>query len=99
MACLLLINCTFAAFLNISGLYAVKLLGAPSAQIAAKLNVPIVALLSCTIMGETLTLIQAASALLLLFAVWMFEYAQKHEINDVNTLLSPLNPGQKPWKF
>merc|ERR550514_320862 len=92
MACFLLCNCTFAACLNISGLYSIKLMGAPAAQIASKLNVPLVALLSCAFMGESLTLTQAACALVLISSVWMFEHAQEHEVSDWNSLLGKLPP-------
>lgn len=80
-------NIASAACLNISAMYTIKMLGAPAAQIAGKFNVLVVASLSCAILGETLTLRQGASTLLIICGAALFEKAQAHKINDVKGLL------------
>lgn len=81
-------NIASAACLNISAMYTIKMLGAPAAQIAGKFNVLVVASLSCAILGETLTLRQGASTLLIICGAALFEKAQAHKINDVKGLLN-----------
>jgi len=81
-------NIAIAACLNISAVYAIKLLGAPAAQIAGKLNVLVVAVLSCALLGETLTLRQGASSLLILAGAALFEKAQSKKIDTLGGMLS-----------
>jgi drug/metabolite transporter (DMT)-like permease len=83
-------NVALAACLNISAVYAIKMLGAPAAQIAGKLNVLVVASLSCALLGETLTLKQGASTLLIIGGATLFEKAQKNKINDIHGLMKQL---------
>jgi len=80
-------NIAIAACLNISAVYAIKQLGAPAAQIAGKLNVLVVAVLSCALLGETLTLRQGASSLLILAGAALFEKAQAKKIDTLGGML------------
>jgi drug/metabolite transporter (DMT)-like permease len=80
-------NISAAVCLNISVMYAIKMLGAPAAQIAGKLNVLVVAALSCALLGETLTLRQGASTLLIIAGAGLFEKAQSKKLNDLHSLL------------
>jgi len=81
-------NIAIAACLNISAVYAIKQLGAPAAQIAGKLNVLVVAVLSCALLGETLTLRQGGSSLLILAGAGLFEKAQSKKIDNLSGLLA-----------
>merc|ERR1719310_2479476 len=81
-------NIAFAACLNISAVYTIKMLGAPAAQIAGKLNVLVVASLSCAFLGETLTLKQGASTLLIIGGATLFEKAQRNNIQDLDGLIA-----------
>jgi len=80
-------NIAIAACLNISAVYAIKMLGAPAAQIAGKLNVLVVAVLSCALLGETLTMRQGASSLLILAGAALFEKAQSKKLDTLGGLL------------
>merc|ERR1719379_1815910 len=80
-------NVACAACLNISAVYTIKLLGAPAAQIAGKLNVLVVASLSCALLGETLTVKQGASTLLIIGGAALYEKAQKNNINNLESLM------------
>lgn len=80
-------NIAFAACLNISAVYTIKLLGAPAAQIAGKMNVLVVASLSCALLGETLTLRQGASTLFIIAGAAIFEKAQKRNVKDLTGLI------------
>lgn len=83
-------NIAFAACLNICAVYTIKMLGAPAAQIAGKLNVLVVASLSCALLGETLTLRQGVSTLFIIAGAAVFEKAQRGNINNVKGLLAAM---------
>eukprot|EP00746_Dinoflagellata_sp_MGD_P152163 gnl/MRDRNA2_/MRDRNA2_83473_c0_seq2.p1 gnl/MRDRNA2_/MRDRNA2_83473_c0~~gnl/MRDRNA2_/MRDRNA2_83473_c0_seq2.p1 ORF type:complete len:256 (+),score=67.64 gnl/MRDRNA2_/MRDRNA2_83473_c0_seq2:91-768(+) len=87
-------NVCFAACLNISAVYTIKMLGAPAAQIAGKLNVLVVASLSCALLGETLTLKQGASTILIIGGATLFEKAQKNKINTLKGFMAHVH-GEK----
>lgn len=81
-------NVASAVIYNISAMYTIKMLGAPAAQIAGKLNVLIVAALSCAWFGETLTMKEALSAFLIIAGANMYEKAQRNDISKFETLLA-----------
>merc|ERR1719161_126293 len=86
-ACTLIVNVLAATCLQISAAFCIKMLGAPAAQIAGKLNVLVVASLSCALLGETLTLKQGASTLLIIGGAALYEKAQKNKIQDLRGLM------------
>eukprot|EP00746_Dinoflagellata_sp_MGD_P152164 gnl/MRDRNA2_/MRDRNA2_83473_c0_seq3.p1 gnl/MRDRNA2_/MRDRNA2_83473_c0~~gnl/MRDRNA2_/MRDRNA2_83473_c0_seq3.p1 ORF type:complete len:415 (+),score=81.86 gnl/MRDRNA2_/MRDRNA2_83473_c0_seq3:103-1245(+) len=90
----MILNVMCAACLNISAVYAIKMLGAPAAQIAGKLNVLVVASLSCALLGETLTLKQGASTILIIGGATLFEKAQKNKINTLKGFMAHVH-GEK----
>lgn len=72
-----------AVIYNISAMYTIKMLGAPAAQIAGKLNVLVVAALSCAFFNETLTLKEAVSAFLIVTGASLYEKAQRNNIHNL----------------
>lgn len=87
-ACTLIVNVLAATCLQISAAFCIKMLGAPAAQIAGKLNVLVVAALSCALLGETLTLKQGASTLLIIGGAALYEKAQRNNIQDLDGLIA-----------
>merc|ERR1719335_495283 len=84
---LMMANIACAVMLNISVMYCIKMLGAPAAQIAGKLNVLVVAALSAALLGETLTLKQGLSTCFIIAGAGLFEKAQKNKVQDLKGLL------------
>lgn len=85
---LLIANVVAAMGVNIFGMCTIKMLGAPAAQIAGKFNVLVAATLACTFMGETLTVVQGLSGLLIVGGAAIFEKAQEKKLNDVQGILA-----------
>jgi drug/metabolite transporter (DMT)-like permease len=76
-----------ASVLNVSGMYVIKMLGAPAAQIASQFNTIVVAALSCAFLGETFTVRQGAATVLILIGVHIYEEAQNKKVKDLSGLL------------
>jgi len=72
-AALLAVSAFCAVFLSIMGMFLIKMLGAPAAQIAGKMNILMTVAVSSSFMGERLTLPFVAGSAMVLLGASIFE--------------------------
>merc|ERR1712014_321698 len=78
VCCALALSCLSAICLSVSGAYVIKMLGAPAAQIAGKLNIFVTIALSSAFLGEKLNVLQILSAILVVVGAAIFEKGQRN---------------------
>lgn len=89
VAGLMALSCASATFMNFSGMCAIRMLGAPAAQLAGKLNVFVTAALSTVCFGEVLTLGEVGGAAVALAGLALYEKAQHHHSDNKRGGASP----------